>query len=358
MNNPLQKLSARERVLLGATVALLVTGLVFFAGRSALATVKELDTQMEQLEFTLLGLRQMEARGRSIDEAFAQVAALHSSAWTEQEIHDRLRLEIYRLAMLTPPPEDKPELVIVTGGQKLVNIPSLRQGSLFANSDGYREYQLRIVLPNPTPVDHMIEFLRRLQESRHSLRIDAVELVRPADGTQVTARIDITRTVVHDAPVEAAGRPDALARSLLTNPGFEFWNADGTAPQAWQTHGLRVEPVEDGATEGAWALRGEGTEAGGYIYQEVDLVAGQRYMLAMDIAVNGAARLTFATADGDELPGGQALDADGATHHYTASIVAPGSPGEVVRLRAPVIVVTDAGTTVLLDNAMLREGDE
>ena len=356
----LQKLNMREKILFATTIGLVLAFVLYFAAQRAMRTVTYVDNQIATREGTLLGLRQMEARGKSIEDAYSQVAAHHSSAWTEQEIHDRLRLEIYRLAMLNPPPEDRPEMVRVAGNdfQKLVNIPALRQGTLLEGGGGdYREYQLRIVLPDPTPVRNVIEFLRRLQESKHSLRIDAVELVRPADGLELTnIRIDVTRTVVNSVPGDIVNET-AVASTTLQNAGFETWFEDSGMPEAWQVEGMQVQPVAEPITEGELALQGETVQDEGMIYQQVALIAGRTYDLAADIAVTGKGRLSAATADGtEELPGGQKLEGNGAPYRYSARLVPPGKPGQPVQLRIPLIAVEGAGSSVIVDNVTLREG--
>lgn len=361
MSKLLQKLSKREKVLFGATLGVALLAVVYFGGRRAIQTIDMMNTQIDQMETTLLGLRQMEARGRSIEEAYTQVAAHHSSAWTEQEIHDRLRLEIYRLAMENPPPEDRPELVrVVTASdfKQLVTIPALRQGTLREDEGGYREYQLRIVIPELTPVRNVVEFLRRLQESNHSLRIDAVEMVRAPDATQLNnIRIDVTRTVVDTGAVDAGQTLIAGASTQLRNPGFEVWPQDLGMPEAWEFEGIQMAPDPQQATEGQFALRAEALDDGATVFQQVALTAGRTYEVSADIAVTGKARFTVASADGtEELPGAQALDGDGVAYRYSAHLVPPGDPGQTVQLRIPQIVLEDQGTAVVIDNVVLRGG--
>jgi len=157
MSSLWEHLSERERWLAIATAGVIGLALALLVGMRVIAYLRDLDRTVARLEQDIENYAEQDARGVSVGRAYAGVAAQHSSAWTEAEIHNRLRQEIYRLALEDPDgPPDSPN--------KLVEIPTLRQGALRDTGHGYREYQLSIKIPQ-TDIYSLVLFLIRLQAS-------------------------------------------------------------------------------------------------------------------------------------------------------------------------------------------------
>jgi type II secretory pathway component PulM len=177
--------TASERRLALIALTLAVASAVYLIVVPALRSLAELDRQIEQREQELITDTELAARSETVDREFAKIATEHSSKWSKQEIHDRLRQEIDRLALQDPK----------GGGAPLVQIPVLPAGKLIEGGKDFREYQLTFKL-KPAPIGAVIEYLKRLHESPQALRIDGLELTRAPDSTLVVAQIDVTRTVV------------------------------------------------------------------------------------------------------------------------------------------------------------------
>ena len=121
-------LSDRERLLALIVVLLIGGGVAYSVTVRALGRLHSLDVQIENMEQQLANLTGQATWGPQVNVAFAEIAAEHSSAWTKEEIHDRLRHEIYRLALKTPPPPGAREIG-PSQGEALVTIPTLLKGT-------------------------------------------------------------------------------------------------------------------------------------------------------------------------------------------------------------------------------------
>ncbi len=140
----LGRMSQRERYLAYAVAGLLSLSLCVVVVRGAYDYVQELDHSIDRLQEDIVNYRYQIAHRQEVEALYARVAKQHSSKWTEAEIHDRLRQEIYRLAQMTPPALDEngiPVQVSAQGGS-LVDIPTLRQGALLEGGEDFRQYQL------------------------------------------------------------------------------------------------------------------------------------------------------------------------------------------------------------------------
>ena len=200
------RLSARERMLAFATCGVVAAFLVFTVVRAGLSGIRELDAEIDRLQETIINCANQMARREAVEEQYAKVAAQHSSAWTEPEIHDRLRQEIYRLARREPPPLDERGISVDNAGStdNLVEIPALGKGEMAEGGAGYRQYRIPLRIP-AVGIKPIIDFLERLQQSPQSLRVDKLELSRMPESDQVAANIVITRTIADGTASGAAG---------------------------------------------------------------------------------------------------------------------------------------------------------
>lgn len=197
MNNPLDRLNARERGLLMTAVAVIAAAAVVFGGISAMKGVRALDNQIAEREFEIESLTQQNVQADAVNAAYSRVVKQHSSSSTVAEIHDALRREIFRLKEVDlPPVADKPARKM-----NLVRIPVLQEGQL-TQGKGHRDYQIRFQIPG-AKLDYLLAFLERIEESEQLLRIDNLEIARAPEGTGVEASLEITRTVL-DSP-DASG---------------------------------------------------------------------------------------------------------------------------------------------------------
>jgi len=206
MTKALGNLSERERRLATLTVVVLLGAAIGLLGLSAYRHIGSLDGKVAQLERELLNLTQQSAQRGSIEAAYREVVAKHSSEMTKEEIHDNLRREIFSLAMLTVP--DK------KGGAdrqvQLVKIPTLREGLLKEEGEGYREYQIQFRIPS-TGIRNLMRFLQRIETSKQILRIDGLDMGRSPGSTNIHATLTITRTVLDN--------PDATGSRVAGDGG-------------------------------------------------------------------------------------------------------------------------------------------
>ncbi|HIJ66392.1 MAG TPA: hypothetical protein HPP77_10625, partial [Candidatus Hydrogenedentes bacterium] len=232
---------------------------------AALSRIRALDDTVESLEQRLVDLSLLVARNEDVAQAFSAISAQHSSAWTHEEINDRLRHEIDRLARRVP---EAP--AAEAAPDYLVQIPRLEEAILTEAGSGYREYRIDL---DTAPVDlpGVVLFLKRLQESPQALRVDELELRRKPLDTWVTPGIGITRTVVNWPPEDAAPKPEetlpSIGVNLVRNPSFERWDEHAAMPHDWLAQGCRVEQAAEYASEGTWCLRAEAVEAGAAVWQ-------------------------------------------------------------------------------------------
>ena len=339
-----EKLSVRERQLAIATAAVLVVSFAFLSSYRAVTRILDLNGAIDRLESRLLACYERDARTVSVDRAYKDIATQHSSSWTEAEIHNRLRDEIYRLQLEDP--EVAPEKT-----KKLVEIPSLRQGVLKDSGAGYREYQLTIKIPS-TDIYSLLIFLCRLQQSQQALRIDGLEVARPPESPLVMANILVTRTVVDRVPEEGAeeAAPEQAASSIFS------W--DGVRVEDWQGDKCALSLASESA-QGGSALKAEAKAADASCHMVHELEAEATYELTLDATATAPALVEVARdADGSAFEGAQELPGDDKTYRYRIDFTVDGDPGSKVKVRVPVIRIKEQGGVVHVDNVGLNRRAE
>ncbi|MCX5771319.1 MAG: hypothetical protein NTZ09_13770 [Candidatus Hydrogenedentes bacterium] len=341
MNNLWSKLAPRERRLAVGVVAALLFLLVTTTAVRSVKGLNELDDTINRFESDLRMYTELEARRVNVQQAYSVVAQQHSSEWTEAEIHNRLRQEIYRLARTNPDaPAD-------TQQENLIEIPTLRQGVLRNSGQGYREYRLNVNIPLTT-LPALIEFLIRLQSSPQSLRVDGLEIARAPQATTVSARLDVTRTVVDG--VEGEPEPPAPQQA-------ETW--DGATIDLWKADGcdIALSPDMNGITATGGCLKAVATAPGGSFGMAADLGEPGTYEVEIDAMATGPARLEVKDeTTGQIFDGGADIAGDSLAYHYKLRFqVAPTEEGAPVRIAVPHVTITDAGTQVFVDLVTLRK---
>ncbi len=339
------KLSARERRLFYGTGGMLALSLCFLIGYRGQQNIRSLDQRIAQLEQDLVNLREQDAQSSSAEKAFRAMSAQHSSAWSKEEIEDRLRQEVYRLALKDLDKKDPKQ------ADYMVSIPNLRAGTLHEDEDeGYREYQLALRIDPAGPMNVM-SFIERLQKSNQSLRIDGLELGRQPSGTPVHAFIDLTRTVLNSDP-DAAPDESQDAAVLLADGGFELWD-DEDAPPGWSADGCRMTRNLEFATEGKGCLEAVATSDGGAVYAKSMLQTGRSYRLSFDVTSEAPVLL------GVREPGAadaftQARQIEGGGNTYRCELLfTPASGANETEVWAPYVELSESGQPVYLDNVQL-----
>jgi len=341
VNNLWSKLAPRERRLAVAVVLALVFLLVTTTAVRSVRGLNELDDLIDRLESDLRMYTELEARRVNVQQAYSVVAQQHSSEWTEAEIHNRLRQEIYRLARTNPDaPAD-------TQQENLVEIPTLRQGVLRNSGQGYREYRLNVNIPL-TNLPTLIEFLIRLQSSPQSLRIDGLEIARGPQFTAVSARLDVTRTVVDG--VKGGQEPPAPQQA-------ETW--DGATIDLWKANGcdIALSPDMNGVAATGGCLKAVATAPGGSFSMSVDLEEPGTYEVEVEAMATGPARLEVKNETTGQFSEGAAdIAGDSLAYRYKLRFEVPASDeGGPVRIAVPHVTVADAGTQVFIDLVTLRK---
>ncbi len=346
------RLSTRERRLAVVVGVIVVAFCLYVAALPAIGYLGDLDTRIDDLEQEVLNLAVQAAQSYSVEVLYARLSSQHSTVLTEAEIQDGLQRELDRLSYRDPDVPDP--------AKKLLSITYRPEGQLTVYK-GYREYQTTFAT-QPSPIQAIAEFLRRLQESPQSLRIDALELRRENPSSRyIIANVTMSRIVVdrvegQDVEVEI---PHAVG-NMLDNPGFEEWDdVQGRFP-GWESMNCVLSQVQEGATEGVAQLRAECQGPQGAVFQPRELVAGRRYRLSLHLTAAGPARLEVMNmTTGKPFEGGQALPQDGKTYFLTlAPFTVPGKPGEKVTLALPYIRLEAAGCVVHADNVTLEEVPE
>ncbi len=344
-----EKLSVRERQLAIATAAVLVVAFAFFSSYRAVIRILDLNNAIDRLESRLLACYERDARTVSVDRAYKDITTQHSSSWTEAEIHNRLRDEIYRLQLEDP--EAAPEKT-----KKLVEIPSLRQGLLKDSGAGYREYQLTIKIPS-TDIYSLLIFLSRLQLSQQALRIDGLEIARPPESPLVMANIVVTRTVVDRASEEGAEQavPEQAPTGQAASSIFSW---DGVRVEDWQGDKCSLSLASE-TGQGGSSLKAEAKEPDASCHMVHELEAGAAYELTLDATATAPALVQVARdADGSAFEGAQDLPGDGKTYLYRIDFTVDGDTGSKVKVRVPVVRIKEQGGVVQVGNVALNRRPE
>ena len=334
--------SPREQRLGLATLILCLALLILFGIQQARFTLTRLDRDIDRLSNDLVNYHYQIARRQSVEARFARVASQHSSAWTESEIRDRLRQEIYRLANRMPPGLDANGIPLSTTaeGGALVTIPRLGQGHLEDGDQGYREYRISVHIP-PTPVDDMVAYLERLQRSPQSLRIDRIDMRRDASGSAVRADVDITRIVVDTDVDDLAGAPLAAAGSQTgLKANVVDWTAKGCTVSLFGDSALRLQ--SESPTGSAWVDR--------------SLPMNTTFDAEIILRSTGPAQVSISLGDRamDEEHVVTVDEKDGM-QRVTFRFTTPVGSGEESRVRLPFLQLEGQGTEVLVDRIALRQ---
>ncbi|MDZ4860309.1 MAG: hypothetical protein SGI88_15130 [Candidatus Hydrogenedentes bacterium] len=358
LSNAIAKLSPSERRLAFIVLFLLAVGLAFVVTLRCLDALASLDASIESQEQLLLQYTNQAALAEPVERAFQSMASQHSSQWTQQEIHDRLRFEITRLSLRQIPQEGAPLPTASNPGDSLVEIRAMPAGALDDSGDGYRSYQINF-RTEPTSILNIAEFLQRLQQSAQALRVDFLELVRQPLTAAVSAEFHVTRTVIDDATGEASSAsaplPPDTSTNLARNASFEQFDAQQSLAQDWSAQNASLATGPD-ATDGTAALVVTATGAPAELYQAQQLIAGATYELLFDASATGAFSVrVILEADGASIPGESHVEPGIGPFRYRFVFTVPGVDGAPVAMRVPSIVLEQSGTILTIDNVMLRE---
>ena len=334
--------SPREQRLGLATGLLCLALLVLFGIQQARFTLNTLDRDIARLSNDLVNYHFQIARRQSVEARFARVASQHSSAWTESEIRDRLRQEIYRLANRIPPGLDENGIPLSTTaeGGALVTIPRLGQGHLEDGDQGYREYRISVHIP-PAPVNDMIAYLERLQRSPQSLRIDRIDMRRDASGNAVRADVDISRIVVD------TDAPDLTASTIADGSTLSVLEADITA---WQSEGCTI------ALSGASSIRLEAQSPSARAWIQHTLPTNSTYDAEITLRSTGAAQVSVAF-EGMEAQSENivTVNENEGTQRIYFRFTTPAGSGDQSIVNLPAIQINGLSTKVRVDRIALRE---
>jgi len=347
------KVSPREQRLTMLTVIMVVLALGYLGFMQALDRIAAMDAAIDALEQDLIFYSEQMELLDEVDSAYQAVATEHSSEWTQEEIHDRLRQEIARLSLMNVPPPGA-QVSLSDGGQHLVDIRQMPQGSLSASDAGYREYQITI-RTQPTSIENVTKFLERLHKSPQALRIASLDLTRPPAGNVVTARINVIRSVV-DA--EKAGSRRAASdptKNWILNSGFEDWRNE-QSPADWTIERATASVDKSVATEGQRGALVKAAADGAMMYQTVQLIAGRDFNLEFSLKSTSPVHVrAYDEAASAYVGDAVTLEPQAMLKRYRVRLRVPGPEGSPVTIRTPVFVIDDEGGEIALDNVTLNE---
>ena len=329
------KRTPRERALAMAVAGLLAVFAVLLGFRGALRTIDRLDAEIGRMQSDIVNYTYQIARRQAVEARYEEVAAQHSSAWSESEIRDRLRQEIYRLRYRKPPRVDANGIPVSTEseGDALVRIPELRGGQLLEGGEGYREFQIEFEV-EPAPFPDMLAYLEYLQGSPQSLRIDRLDMRRDPQRPEVDARILLTRTVVDD-PSGGVAAPPASGDTLALRP------------EDWTCEGCEADLADPGT--GEVVLRVSGAEADGRVFLTRMLPASAVYDVQLEVAARLPASLGV-NVEGPARPEAVSVPAGDTYHRCHFRFRVPDGPGERVSVGLPALTWSGPGNTVKLRN--------
>lgn len=296
----------RERSLALVVAGLLAAFAVLLTGRAALRSIDQLDGEINRLQSDIVNYTYQIARREAVEDRYAQVAAQHSSAWSESEIRDRLRQEIYRLRFRVPPRLDARGIPVSTEGEgdALVSIPELGSGHLVDNGEGFREYRIDFDLP-PVPFPDLLAYLEYLQDSPQSLRIDHIDLRRDPRRPEIAARLGLTRIVVDDL---SEGLPEPASLAARAEPVT-------LRPEDWTVTGALVSPVDGAGDSTALTFLSDGMVSEVWLRRMVP--AGAVYDVELEVAASAPALLAVRTTqDSGPVKEGVEIPGDGEFYRY------------------------------------------
>ena len=342
IHNYWKRFSLRERRLI---LGVLVVGTLFLLNliyHSTIRYISDLENTLDRLQEDLINYTHQLALKQSVESEYAQVARQHSSKWTEAEIHDRLRQELYRLAQKYPPELNEEGIPIktLTSTGALVEIPSLQQGILRTTDRNYREYTLNVKLP-PSNFSSMIQFLQRLQSSPQSLRIDNLDLRRHPLEEKVSADMDITRIITAGMPVEGGSESSSVI-NLSLDP--VDWNCIGGTMQ-----------VEQDAQKKVVSLVAESAQDTMELSYVRSFPPGEKWTLEIEIGTKATGYIQVSSPDNIRFEGKEALKNDGTIYRYKLSMSLPDSKQERLRVRIPHLVIQGNGSKIYIYNGNLSK---
>ena len=345
------KLSPRERAMASVIGVLFALSIVYFIGTPALARIRELDDQIDVLEQDMINYERHLARQADVDIEFDKIAAQHSSHWTQVEIHDRLRSEIYRLAEANPVPLGAP-----LTGNRMIAIPQLPAGELESAGLGYREYKLEFKTAQ-AKVSDLMTFVRRLEESPQALRVEQLSLQRPPELQGLaSAVIRVNRTVVDGVEEVDESAASAGSVDLAENGDFEDFS-EGVGFPHWTAVQVQLDVDRAHTTSGLQGLRAEAQGEGAALYQVHDLVAGTSYSVSLDLFAESEVSVgvwdesTQALYDGAIVMDGS----KGASGRCLFDFTVEGETGVTRSVRVPYVSVPQVGETVFMDKVSILE---
>jgi hypothetical protein len=357
------RLSLRERRLATLTGAVIGGFLLFSVVRTATSSLREMDNEIGRLQDDIINCANQMARREAVEEQYAKVAAQHSSAWSEPEIHDRLRQEIYRLAKRVPPALDARGVAVDSPevADNLVEIPSLGKGEMAEGGAGYRQYRIPLRIP-AVGIAPIINFLERLQQSPQSLRVDKLELYRMPESDQVAASVVITRTIADGtagtSEASAGGRIAGADGEQNPSAGTDGERSAGTgriplSASDWSMEGCRAELVEVAGAKPYLEIRADTANATAELGRRMPGAAA--YEAILEISSNGKAELGMAMAgDKKVFPDSVSLKGDGAKYRYQVQFGVPGD-GAKGKVACPRLLLAEKGTVVQIHNILLRK---
>ncbi len=343
------RMNPREQRLALIVAALAGCLLLLFLGQSAYTYLQELDRSIRQTQDNIINYTYQIARKQIVESQYAQVSKQHSSEWSEEEIQDRLRSELYRLAEKIPPPLDENGIPIKTTTEsgKLVEIPQLHAGILAEGGEDYREYKLNFRIP-AAKLSDMVSFIERLQTSPQTLRIDTLDFIRNPLNDYVRTNIDITRTVA--SGVVDAEEPEA-ADAVISEEVLPENLAD------WKCRGGNVSIAQEYATtEDGNVIKAVSGSENTQLYALRKLHSGKSYLLQADITATGDALLGVAYGTAKEhFPEPEKVRGDGRTYQYQLEFTLPEIKATTTSVRAPYILLQQPETEVYIDNLIVQE---
>jgi len=298
--------------------------------RSVTDYIQELDNSVNRLQQDLINYHHQLALKQVVDTEYAQVALQHSSKWTEAEIHDRLRQELYRLAQKYPPELDEDGIPIrtVTETGSLVKIPSLQQGVLRNVDQNYREYTINLKIPYADFIS-VISFMQRLLTSPQSLRIDNLDLRRSPFDEKINAEMDITRIITAGiTEVQSVSGGSVIELSL--------------DPVDWAYTGGTLSKSSDPIIKKNYIIA-ESNSGKMDIFYVRAFKPGEKWTLEIDISTTAQALIFASSPDGIEFEGSERLKKDENIYRYKISVEIPKVKMERVRVRIPHIQIEGEG---------------
>ncbi|MCC6796335.1 MAG: hypothetical protein IT366_14530 [Candidatus Hydrogenedentes bacterium] len=355
------KLSPSEKRLSVIVAVLFILAIAMVIGFRCMDALQLLDETIASQELLLLDDSRYSALAGPVDEAYDAIAKQHSSEWTQEQIHDRLRTEIARLSLRRVPDEGTALPAVQNPGDLLVDIRAWPMGALDDSGEGFRTYQINF-RTEPTSIQNIATFLERLQQSPQALRVEGLELTRQPLSTEVTAAFRVARTVIGEgkgaspAPAVAQETSEKPTGNLIENADFAQWDAQTSSAPGWNVSQAALTLEKDIVAGGDNALAVHAQGANAELYQDRQLVGGATYEVTFVAKASGAVRLRILNSLSGEAIGGDVQLQQGATgYQYRYRFTAPGEAGAKVSIRLPMFVIEQSGATLVLDNVSVQE---